>query len=239
MQGDIFQLEDILSHQAKDSITNGPKPVIGSVFINTHDDESPLIAVYNEDDVSEYLYSEKYPVSYTTVAKPSPAAANINTQPQRVLDAIARAFDDYYADCPCVISPRRAQPLGSHNHFSVYKLHDEADYYDDDECAISTDDEDDAIPTPVTPTHEIRHYHTHHIGSPPGSDKPAARPVLAKKKQEKQPRRQNGAAATCALAAAVAVPPEQHVDHIEGALMSWWPLPVEKMEHEWTDKFYE
>ncbi len=31
------------------------------------------------------------------------------------------------------------------------------------------------------------------------------------------------------------VRPEQHVSAIEGSLMSWWPAPLDDMEHDWTE----
>lgn len=263
MQGDIFQLEDILSHKADDPTVNtsisDSKPAITS-FVIEHpykvDDESPFIAVYNEDDISEYLYHEKTaPVSYAVqpiTATPPPALvkATPNVQEaQHYLEAIATAFDDYYTDCPCVISPEAAAPNARQlqregsDHFSIYRYSAEqdSDYYDNDECAISSDDEDeDAINGPLTPTHEIRHYHTHHIGSPPDSDLPPMRPVLEKRKRNDRGRAppQKEHVWPSALKTVV-VPREQHVDHIEGRLMSWWPLPVDQLEYDWNEKFYE
>ncbi|KAJ1337172.1 hypothetical protein MN608_00022 [Microdochium nivale] len=202
MQGDIFQLENILSHQARDSTT--PKSPVD--FLTTkysYNSKSPLIAVYNEDDISEYLYQEDFPITYTTqpVKAPLAAATDPNSQAQ-------------YSLGPC------------------------SNHYDDDECAISTDDEDSTNAEPVTPPAKIRHHHTRHIGSPPGSNLPPTRPILERRRRDdhagQQPREQSVVAA-----GTVAIPQEQHVDRIEGALMSWWPMPVEQLEHEWNDRFYE
>ncbi|KAI8632483.1 hypothetical protein F5Y19DRAFT_365646 [Xylariaceae sp. FL1651] len=30
-----------------------------------------------------------------------------------------------------------------------------------------------------------------------------------------------------------------HIDNIDGSMMSWWPAPVNILEHEWNDSFYE
>lgn len=35
------------------------------------------------------------------------------------------------------------------------------------------------------------------------------------------------------------VRPEQHLAEVEGPLMAWWPAPVEMLEYEWTERFYE
>ncbi|KAH7041601.1 uncharacterized protein B0I36DRAFT_313103, partial [Microdochium trichocladiopsis] len=286
MQGDIFQLEDILRHQAQDPITPPPKAALAIRHYYYDDEaESPIISVYNEDDISAYLFHGISPVAsfhqdddavqdYTPV-KTAPvrdeAPTSTSTSQAHYLEAIAGAFDDYYTDAPSVILadttatpakhyPRHKSTKNNNNiRFSVYQYHSD----DEDECAISTDDEDndedlysnsssgssnngDPVTRTANTSRPCRHFHTHHIGSPPGSDMPPVRPVLDRKRdsaaaaeaRRSQALQQPGAAAVKAAAGFAALPAEQHVDHIEGPLMSWWPLPVEQLEFDWNERFY-
>jgi len=282
MQGDIYQLEDILRQQAEDhTIVTAPlKPTSNIVAVTQFLDDfesasSPHISVYNEDDISAYLYNGIAPLPSYHESLPSETVTlmnkktNVDTSTQgHYLEAIASGFDDYYTDAPSVLAchpiTTAAKPYtyqhhhqqhkdDSGAHFSIYAY----DSADEDECAISTDDEDDdSIGGPATPTLEAgtcRHFHTRHIGSLPGTDQPAVRPVLSRKRAARpsatqgagatplvaQPKRQAAVAGSLAPRTTGTIPAERHVDHIEGRMMSWWPLSVEKTEYEWNERFYE
>lgn len=284
MQGDIYQLEDILRHQAEDTtIAVTPlKPTPNTVAVTHYFDDfestlSPHISVYNDDDFSTYLYNGIAPLaSYHHESIPSETVhlkskkAKTDTKTQvHYLEAIASAFDDYYTDAPSVLPATEPQSYQQHRqqqkdnsgiHFSVYAY----DSGDEDECAISTDDEDDdndgydshSTGSPATPTSDAgtcRHFHTRHIGSPPGDEQPPVRPVLSRKSTAMpsataavrtvpliaQPKRQAAVIVSPASHTTETIPAEQHVNRIEGHMMSWWPLPVEKAEYEWNERFYE
>lgn len=238
MQGDLYQLEEVLRLQARES---APKaPVAAHVAIKHYDDEeSPFISVYNEDDVSNYLYhgsafpTYKQQPAITPALKPV-SGDNLVSQ-SHYLSSIANAFDNYYTDAPSVLNPVRIHLPKLHTthqvHFSVHEVPEH-----DDECAIIDDEEDSDFSGPETPT-EIRHFHTHHIGSFPDNGLPPMRPDLVKNKDSPKTTATPASAATAATSKVV--PASQHVDHIEGAMMSWWPAPVEKLEYEWNEKFYE
>lgn len=282
MQGDIYQLEDILRHQAEDTTiaTTPLKPTPNTVAVTHYFDDfestlSPHISVYNEDDFSAYLYNGIAPLaSYHHESIPSETVhlksrkVKTDTKTQvHYLEAIASAFDDYYTDAPSVLPATKPQSYQQHRqqqkdnsgiHFSVYAY----DSGDEDECAISTDDEDDdgydshstgSHATPTSNAGTCRHFHTRHIGSLPGDEQPPVRPVLSRKSNAMpsataavrtvpliaQPKRQTAVTVSPASRTTGTIPAEEHVNHIEGHMMSWWPLPVEKAEYDWNERFYE
>ncbi|KFA65832.1 hypothetical protein S40285_10302 [Stachybotrys chlorohalonatus IBT 40285] len=188
MRGDIFQLETILDHSREKSQarskTTKPKTIKPTK-------ETPPVSIYNEDDLSHFLFS-----------------ANSASDHTHYLQAIASAFGDSYP-------------------------HSLQDY--SDECAISTDDEDDDYTSPSTPSRMDAHglkqsppkHDTIAITEPKrGSDCQTHTRRMAMSEGEKDKEKP-------------AVASVKPVARIHGGLMSLWPCPIEHLEYDWNERFYD
>jgi hypothetical protein len=94
-----------------------------------------------------------------------------------------------------------------------------SDYYSD-KSGLTTDDEGHSSEEPSSPATPSRQTSTTGIKSQRKSNAKVPAPV---QKDTPSP----------------VVAKTVHVSQIQGSLMSLWPLPIEYMEHEWNEKFYE
>ncbi|KAH8885975.1 hypothetical protein GQ53DRAFT_347010 [Thozetella sp. PMI_491] len=209
MQGDIVQLERVtLRLQEAHDMEYRPR---GSRIADPRLTQSQ-VAIYNEDDLSHLLYADHGHTELHTIVREGKPTLH---HPHH--------HDDF--------SELLDHPSGTHTPESETS---ESAILSDCE---SDDDENIIAPSPTRPrggsicsdTAEYPVFLGRQAEPATTRRSPQPQQVLAQKPCLcSHPKAGSGKHVKLVL-------PEQHVTEIEGPMMSWWPAPLETMEHKWTE----
>ncbi|KAI5867754.1 hypothetical protein GGS23DRAFT_193437 [Durotheca rogersii] len=241
MQGDIFQMEQ--------SANAAPPPQPD--FVAQDSQAAPQVAIYNEDDLSHLLYAnhlhhhgrhhkvvinQGYQAGHNSLGLPLSGTHTplSETNETPVLSDCESDTDEgsYFP----VFLGRQAEEL-SHEKPTATTARATA------AAAVSSASDR----APAAPAVE---HHMEDISGPMMTWWPGPLELMEHEwvveGERKAPRTTCQTATTTTTtttttqsAAAAASHPQHHVSDISGSLMSWWPAPMEMMEHRWDERFYE
>ncbi|ORY56622.1 uncharacterized protein BCR38DRAFT_450749, partial [Pseudomassariella vexata] len=214
MQGDIFHL-DQLALQSKPVA----KPAAMKPKASDNDykkSNTPQVAIYNEDDLSELLYVESmHPADHAGIIMINDVSAHRHS-PQPTFEPLTP------------ISTGSHTPLSESNSTS-------SSSFDLSDCEMES--------YLFDPPHKHNHHHEEHKVAICGEE--VDFPVFLGRQDDgritSSPRTTHQSTQTTGQETKKAIKfvmPEYHVGAIEGPLMSWWPAPMDLLEHEWIERFY-
>lgn len=217
MQGDIFQLETLTSQ------VTVPKPQPKPAMARPRPTSNPEVAIYNEDDLSHLLYVSNHPHHHHHHHHHAHEQQPF-THPADLGMVLINSVDDMEASTPA--------------------LSDCESCYDSEGSGMD-------IESPVTPPlttfddvdeAALEAYRRKGRRNAFSTDDLHFPIFLGRQDEEVEEWPLKPQTAPQEPAQTVALPtvnmPEistsQHVDAIEGQVMSWWPEPLETMEADWT-----
>ncbi|KAI5921963.1 hypothetical protein F4810DRAFT_309626 [Camillea tinctor] len=243
MQGDIFQMEQLLGSQVQ-----LPPPSAAPKLRSKLHTTEPQAHIYNEDDLSHLLYVDeaRHPRHHH---HHHDHHHHFHSNDKIILNAVHHdEEDDAELTPPEFLSPLTGG-TGTHTPLSGAETPMLSDC--DSDTGAEADNEADTVPASPALLSQRLHQHRATVSHDGGFEFPIflgrqddgdscddyaddelprhAWPATALKKAAPRPE-----ALHIEAQPAAAVVDEEHVSAIDGPLMSWWPSPVEDMQHEWV-----
>ncbi|KAI1503984.1 hypothetical protein F5X99DRAFT_66969 [Biscogniauxia marginata] len=261
MQGDIFQMEQTLASQPQVQVQLPHPSTAPKLRTKLYSTTEPQAHIYNEDDLSHLLFVDEHRHPRHRHHHHHHEHQHHFHNNEKIL--VNNVVHDDEEDDAGLTPPEFLSPLtgttGTHTPVSGSEtpvLSDcESDVDTGAEADNDNDDDDGGLLEPLSP-----HHHRDALAREDGFEFPVflgrqsddedldaddEDAVLASWKQEQQQQRNAWPATSLkkkaqkplqveVVPSAPALPGEQHVSAIDGPMMSWWPAPVESMEHEWV-----
>ncbi|KAI1489949.1 hypothetical protein F5X96DRAFT_582473 [Biscogniauxia mediterranea] len=258
MQGDIFQMEQLLGSQVQVQLP--PPSAAPKLRSKLYTSVEPQAAIYNEDDLSHLLYVDeaRHPRHHHQHRHHHHEQHHFHNNDKILINDVSQHHDE--EDDAELTPPEFLSPLtggtGTHTPFSTGSETPVLSYCGDDSEA-DADNEAASSSSPPAACLLSQRLHQHHaaLAREDGFEFPV---FLGRQDDSDDSDDSNNYAAddegrhawlpatatkktagplqidTLVDAAPVAVHDEEHVSAIDGPLMSWWPAPAEGQEHEWV-----